>query len=201
MGNGSETAGDDNRRDSEVFGPTGDSLIPAKEVRIIKGIALMMLIAASLPGLAVAAGSGAGPASFESSSDEQLTALAAQWDSLDTHQRRALLTEMKTRMARGGNAAPVLRIRTERRYGRIIRQPDGRVIRIETNVVRVQPVTPEILARVRSHGGFGTGFEHRVGLRHQTGGASAGELRKPGSGSSLEGAPALPVLRASEATP
>jgi len=204
-----------------------------KEVRIIKGIALVMLVAASLPGLAGAAepGERAGPgvasrsvanaptktAPYQAHSDEQLTVLAAQWDSLDTHQRRALLTEMKSRMARGGKREPVLHIRTERRYGRIIRQPDGRVIRIETNVVRVQPVTPEMLARVRSHGGFGLGFEHRVGLHRRAeeplgegpagaavAGAPEGAAESARSAAAEEeeaGRSPLPVLKAAEVSP
>ncbi|MBX3706338.1 MAG: hypothetical protein KF911_06830 [Pseudomonadales bacterium] len=94
--------------------------------------------------------------------DQALTALAAQWDSLDVHQRRALLTEMRQRMAqRGARGGGTLQIRTERRYGRIIHQPDGRVIRIETQVVHVRPISEEELLGVQ--GGFGVGFERRAG--------------------------------------
>lgn len=95
-------------------------------------------------------------------SDEELTALAAHWDSLDRHQRRALLTEMKLRMARNGKRKGVIHIRTERRYGRIIRQSDGRVIHIETQVVRVRPLDPDAL---EAHQSFGVGFEQRIGRR------------------------------------
>ena len=102
---------------------------------------------------------------YRDRSDEELTALAADWDSLDRHQRRALLTEMKLRMARSGEREGVLHIRTERRYGRIIRQSDGRVIRIETQVVHVRPVDAEDLEGRQS---FGVGFEHRVGRRDDT---------------------------------
>jgi hypothetical protein len=101
---------------------------------------------------------------YERLSDDQLTALAADWDDLDRHQRRALLTEMKVRMARGGKRGDVLHIRTERRYGRIIRQPDGRVIRIETQVVQVRPATPDELEGRHS---FGVGFEKRVARRQE----------------------------------
>ncbi|MFW6093344.1 MAG: hypothetical protein ACODAC_05165 [Pseudomonadota bacterium] len=98
-------------------------------------------------------------------SDEELTALAAQWDSLNQHQRRALLTEMKLRMAGNGESKGV-RIRTERRYGRIIRQSDGRVIRIETQVVHVRPIDEDSLSESRH--AFGVGFEHRLARRQRS---------------------------------
>jgi len=193
-------------------------LAAGNEVRIIKGIALTLLLAAGLPGLGMAASpldagsasepsAGAAVADYRSFSDAELTAQAAQWEALDKHQRRALLTEMKSRMARGpGRGEPVLHIRTERRYGRLIRQPDGRVIRIEANVVRVQPVTPEMLARVRARGGFGVGFERRLGIDRATLEARAAEA----DGAAVPTAPAtevepvspsLPVLKAADSAP
>lgn len=155
----------------------------------IKGLVFLMLLV-GLPGLAVGVegdgplvGSGAGPLSAEAlrgTSDEELTAMAARWDSLDRHERRVLLTEMKARMARRGGPSGALRIRTERRYGRIIRQADGRVIRIETQVVHVRPASPEELTAARQ--GFGVGFEQRVGRRAGPFGADAdhaGDVRLP----------------------
>jgi hypothetical protein len=99
-------------------------------------------------------------------SDEELTALAASWDALGQHERRSLLTEMKRRMARKGDHSGVIRIRTERRYGRIIRQPDGRVIRIETQVVHVRPLDEDDIEEPARQG-YGVGFERRVALRGQ----------------------------------
>lgn len=115
---------------------------------------LLLVLASGLPVLALAADT-----PYGEYSDQQLNALAADWDSLDRHQRRALLTEMKLRMARKGTDQSVLHIRTERRYGRLIRKSDGRVIHIETQVVHVRPVKPEDL---KARQGFGIGFEHRV---------------------------------------
>ncbi len=104
-------------------------------------------------------------------SDEELTALAAHWESLDRHQRRALLTEMKLRMARKGNRSDDIHIRSERRYGRIIRQPDGQVIHIETQVIHVRPVNPDELEARQS---YGVGFEQRIGRRrHELHGGTA----------------------------
>jgi hypothetical protein len=97
-------------------------------------------------------------------SDEELTALAASWDALGQHERRSLLTEMKRRMARKGDHSGVIRIRTERRYGRIIRQPDGRVIHIETQVVHVRPLDEDDIEEPARQG-YGVGFERRVARR------------------------------------
>jgi hypothetical protein len=115
-------------------------------------------------------------ASLRDRSDEELTVMAAQWDALDRHQRRVLLTEMKSRMSGNGAGAGTLRIRTERRYGRIIRQPDGRLIRIETQVVHVRPASPEELTAARQ--AFGVGFEQRVGSRVAAA-EQPGEVRLP----------------------
>lgn len=132
----------------------------------------MLTLLVSLPMPLLAAGDDAAveamagaEAGLRARSDEDLTVMAAQWDALDRHQRRLLLTEMKARMARGGNRSNVLRIRTERRYGRIIRQADGRLIRIETQVVHVRPASPEELTAARQ--AFGVGFEQRVRSRSE----------------------------------
>lgn len=111
---------------------------------------------------------------YGDSSNQALTALAARWDTLNVHERRALLTEVRRRMAlQRGTPSGVLQIRSERRYGRIIRQPDGRLIRIETKVVHVRPATEaETLASQRA--GFGVGFEQRVGGTAAIEGASVG---------------------------
>jgi hypothetical protein len=95
---------------------------------------------------------------YTDKSDRELTDLAADWTTLSEDQRRALLTEIKARMHASGKQ-PVLTIKTERRYGRIVRQPDGSLVRIETteHVVRYQAL-PE---RVGDQP-FGVGFEQRV---------------------------------------
>lgn len=182
-------------------------------MRIIKSLAFLFFFAAGFPGLVVAGKPTTQGAtgidaplveseqSFETYSDQELTSLAARWDALSTHQRRALLTEMKGRMASSGNAGPAMQIRSERRYGRIVRQPDGRVIRIETNVVRVRPVTPEMLARARAQAGFGVGFEQRVS------GIERRQVSEPPSGTQIrvpdDSATSLPipVFKASDGGP
>ena len=98
---------------------------------------------------------------YSQHTDQQLNVLlASQLESLSDGQRRALFSEVKLRMARQKGRSPSIRP-TQRRYGRvvehrerIIKQPDGSVVRIKSQVVRVRPV-PE--------GGspFGLGFEKR----------------------------------------
>jgi len=134
---------------------------------------MLTLLAVLLPGVASAADDSAAGNPYGDRSDKELTALAANWDSLDKLQRRALLTEMKLRMARRGSndGQGVIHIRTERRYGRIIRQADGRVIRIETQVVHVRPLDSENPSARQS---FGVGFERRVARREHSSADDAG---------------------------
>ncbi len=96
---------------------------------------------------------------YTSKTHHELTELSTHWDELDSAQRRALLQEVKLRMARSKGAEGVLTIRSQRRYGRIVRKSDGRVLRIETQVVEVRPVKPQ---QAGAQPGFGVGFERRA---------------------------------------
>ncbi len=92
------------------------------------------------------------PVSYADASDEQLTALAARWDELAAAERRALLSEVKMRMARrqvGTNG--VLSIRLTRRYGAVPEGPSAGQLRIRlgTGTANAQE--------------FGVGFEQRAG--------------------------------------
>jgi hypothetical protein len=84
---------------------------------------------------------------YADKTDAELTALASSWETMNSVSRRALLTEMKGRMRASGKPA-LVRIHARRRYGRLVRQPDGRVVRIETeqHVVRYRPLSPEEIA-------------------------------------------------------
>ncbi|MCY4343439.1 MAG: hypothetical protein OXE83_07695 [Gammaproteobacteria bacterium] len=91
------------------------------------------------------------PVSYVDANDEQLTALAARWDELAAAERRALLSEVKRRMARrqaGTNG--VLSIRLTRRYGAV---PQGRT----AGQLRIRVGTGQSGAK-----GFGVGFEQRA---------------------------------------
>lgn len=107
---------------------------------------------------AVLAGAVSAATEYADRTDKQLTELAANWANLSEDQRRALLTEIKARMHASAGKVPVLTIKTERRYGRIVRQPDGSLVRIETteHTIRYQPL-PEGAANQP----FGIGFEQR----------------------------------------
>jgi len=91
--------------------------------------------------------------------DRELTELAAGWGALSEEQRRALLTEIKSRMHANAGKRPVLTIKTERRYGRIVRQSDGSLVRIETteHVIRYRTLPED----AGDHP-FGVGFEQRA---------------------------------------
>lgn len=91
----------------------------------------------------------AAPNPYADASDEALTKFAARWDDLDADQRRALLAEVKMRMARQGSSGGVLRIRLQRRYGTIVRR--GRA----TIRIKVRPV-------LKARQEFGVGFEQRT---------------------------------------
>ena len=92
--------------------------------------------------------------SYASVSDEDLTAIAARWDDLDAQQRRALLSEVKMRMKRNGTAEGVLQVNVRRRYGTVVRHPNGATatLRVEVRSVKKQGSQD-----------FGTGFERRAG--------------------------------------
>lgn len=92
------------------------------------------------------------PVSYADASDEQLTALAARWDELATAERRALLSEVKMRMARReAGANGVLSIRLTRRYGAV---PQGRT----AGQLRIRVGSGKANAKE-----FGVGFEQRAG--------------------------------------
>ena len=87
---------------------------------------------------------------YGSHTDEELTQIAGRWESLSTDERRAFFTEMRRRMADKGKQP--IAVHAERRFGRVVRQPDGSLVRIE-GVVRYRPLEE----------GYGTGFEQRAG--------------------------------------
>ena len=93
-------------------------------------------------------------------SDDELTQIAAGWEQLTQEERRELLSEVRTRMAKARVAVPMVRIQTQRRYGRIIQQPDGSVLHIERRegTVEYRPMPEDAAGQP-----FGVGFEHRLG--------------------------------------
>jgi hypothetical protein len=125
---------------------------------------------------------------YTDKTDSELTELAAGWESLSEDERRALLTEIKARMHTNSDKVPVLTIQTERRYGRIVRQPDGSLVRIETteHIVRYQPLPADAGDRQ-----FGVGFEQRT----VTGGAQPPQSPTPPPSAAPPNAPPVPVMQ------
>ena len=106
----------------------------------------------------VPAAAGAAVLSYADATDEELTALGARWGELDSEQRRALLAEVKMRMARAGRqgtAKGVLHIRLRHRYGAVPPTVGSGRLRIR------------ILQGEQAEGTqqFGVGFEQRKGAR------------------------------------
>ena len=99
--------------------------------------------------------------SYSAKTDQEINALLANWDLLGEDERRALLPEVKLRMIRSKDRGSVIHIRTERRFGRIVRRADGKVLRIETGVIRLRPV-PKDEQR------YGVGFEQRNAQREES---------------------------------
>lgn len=121
--------------------------------RLLEWLALCLLASASVPAFAQ---------DLRARSDASLTEMAGNWDNLSASDRRKLLSEVQRRMDRQRArrsaaaarraAAPAgtplqaregtLRIRTERRFGRKIRQADGSVVTISGRVVQERPASP-----------------------------------------------------------
>ena len=74
-------------------------------------------------------------------SDAELTQLTALWAELSPTERRILIHEVRSRM---DQAKPGVkpRVKVQRRYGRIVRKPDGSVV-VQTTIVPTQTDTTE----------------------------------------------------------
>jgi hypothetical protein len=148
-----------NARETEMGETFGRLSKRANLVKSQRWMALVLLVAANA--FAARAAYAANP--YADHSDQELTSIAADWEALSEDERRALLTEMRGRMAakKDDGDGRVIAIRTQRRYGRLVRQPDGSLVRVETTeqVVQYRRV-PEGEAGDRA---FGVGFERRAG--------------------------------------
>lgn len=120
---------------------------------------LVLALCAAMP-----AGAAAQQAvSYANATDEELTALGARWNDLGADERRALLSEVKMRMARArsqGSAAGVLRIKLRRRYGTV---PSGGGAKGDLHI--------QVTTQKQASKPFGVGFERRTG--QQSGPAAA----------------------------
>lgn len=100
---------------------------------------------------------------YQTYTDEELSEIASDWQSLTREQRRDYFIEMRRRMAeaRKKREDPP-RIVGERRFGRIIPQPDGSVLRIEGVVRYREGDATGDATGTATPPGYGTGFEQRV---------------------------------------
>ncbi len=114
-------------------------------------LGLPALAASDAP--AAAADDGAA-ADLSELSDTAIQARLGRWESLSVDDRRALLTEIHKRMVEAGKE-PIVRIRTERRFGYRIERPDGSVVEVHKRegIVRYRMLDPDRP--------FGVGFERR----------------------------------------
>jgi len=122
--------------------------------------------------------------------DAELTELTAQWSNLSPGERRTLLAEVRGRMAANQQARRPAGIRVQRRYGRVVRKPDGSVV-VQTRVVQVRPRDAQPGASARSRVTFGIGFEQRSKSRSQPSGDSSPAA--PGQPSSEQSPPTVTV--------
>ena len=140
-------------------------------------------LAACFAALVTVTGPAFADSRYAAATDHELTAVAAGWDELSQDERRALLTEVRARTAEGSTAVPMVRVERQRRYGRVIRQPDGSVVHIEQ---RERSVEYRPMPEGAAGPPFGVGFENRLGV------PAANEPGRPSSPS----APAIPVENA-----
>jgi hypothetical protein len=134
---------------------------------------------------------------FAEMSDEELTTLTRSWDELTQEERRALLTEVRARMASSQSERPVIQIKTERRYGHVVQRPDGSVVRIERHEQIVQYRRAE--SPDEEHA-FGVGFEHRIAELEARTAADDADVEPSPQESAVAPAP-LPVIRANSGQP
>ena len=112
-------------------------------------------------------------ATLKGKTDQELTQITAQWGALSAAERRVLLAEVRQRMADRRRAELSSAVRTRnssmltRRYGRILRKPDGSVV-VQTTVIEPNGKTVQQTHQTQqAQSGsrritFGFGFERRA---------------------------------------
>ena len=163
-----------NRRgEGRKLNPSTDSLNRAPPVyaRCIAVRCLAALSVLAVLGTGVSARAADSDNIFQDYTDEKLSEIAADWQSLTTEERRDYFIEVRRRMAEAGkrraDPAGLPQVVGERRFGRIIPQPDGSVLHIE-GVVRYRgsgtgaPGTDTPQTDTDTPPDYGTGFEQRV---------------------------------------
>jgi hypothetical protein len=94
---------------------------------------------------------------------------------------------------------PIIQIKTERRYGRIVQRADGSVLHIETREQVVQYRQAPV-----EGSGFGMGFEQRVAETEVSSEGDAVTVDEPATlrpAAPAEAPETLPVIRTGDGTP
>ena len=157
--------------------------------RWVPTLAVVAVLGTGVPALAADSDN-----AFQSYTDEELSEVAADWQSLTSEERRDYFIEVRRRMAEAGKKPPdperLPQIVGERRFGRIIPQPDGSVLHIE-GVVRYRGsgkggedreggsengVGVKDVSQTETPPDYGTGFEQRV---EQAGVAEDSQEQRP----------------------
>lgn len=141
------------------LGASADSLSQApRDCACRKGRVRRIVATALFLGAGTFAVADDGDNIYQAYTDEELSEVASGWESMTTEERRDYSLEIRRRMTEAGKSVEVSPEVGERRFGRIIPQPDGSVLRIE-GVVRYRRGGD---AQAESAPGYGTGFEQRV---------------------------------------
>ena len=123
---------------------------------------------AAQPNSAEAAVSEAGTANpYAELDNEQLAGLADIWQELDRDQRRWFFVEVRNRLvAKGG--PPRIPIRSSARFGQVVRNRDGKVVRVEAVRVseRLASGIDTGAATDKDPRAYGLGFERRTAVEH-----------------------------------
>ena len=94
-------------------------------------------------------------------SNEQLAGLADAWVELDRDERRWFFVEVRKRLT-ANDSAPEIPIRSSARFGQIVRNRDGTVVRIEAvRVTQQRRGQPNAREARRDPRAYGFGFERR----------------------------------------
>lgn len=139
------------------------------------------------PPRSTAASDGLSANPYAGISNEQLADVADRWDALNQDERRWFFVEVRKRLM-ATDGAPAFPIGPSARFGQVVRNRDGTVVRIETTRVTAQPAaTTGARDDPRA---YGLGFERR--LEVQSGSEDSpnpASVRIPASGAQLPGKP------------
>lgn len=120
-------------------------------------------------------------------SNEQLAGVADRWEDLNQNERRWFFVEVRKRLM-ATDGAPAISIGASARFGQVVRNRDGTVVRIETTRVTAQPAATTD-ARDDPRRAYGLGFERRLEVQAGSEGNPRPASVVPASGHRLPGKP------------